>query len=134
MKKNGILNVQLSKIIASMGHTDKLVICDCGFPIPRGAEVVDLALTKNIPHFGETLKMILTELEIEGVILAEEMEHVSLALYKQTMDLLPEVEIQKVPHEQFKSITRQDNSTAFIRTGEATSYANIILISGVNFG
>ncbi|NIT59552.1 MAG: D-ribose pyranase, partial [Aliifodinibius sp.] len=29
---------------------------------------------------------------------------------------------------------REENNIAFVRTGEATPYANIILISGVNFG
>ncbi len=37
MKKQGILNSKLSYIIAMMGHTDKLVICDvaCQFQIVR---------------------------------------------------------------------------------------------------
>jgi D-ribose pyranase len=55
MKKQGILNSKLASIIAMMGHTDKLVICDCGLPIPVGMQVVDLALTKNIPKFIDTL-------------------------------------------------------------------------------
>jgi D-ribose pyranase len=59
MKKSGILNAPLSGIIARMGHTDKLVICDSGLPIPKDAKVVDLALTKNIPRFLDVLKVVL---------------------------------------------------------------------------
>ena len=51
MKKSGILNAPLSQIVARMGHTDKLVICDSGLPIPKGVDLVDLAVTQNIPRF-----------------------------------------------------------------------------------
>lgn len=34
MKKTGILNAQLSHLIATLGHTDFLTICDAGLPIP----------------------------------------------------------------------------------------------------
>lgn len=133
MKKQGILNSQLSGIIARMGHSDKLVICDCGLPIPDDVEVVDLALTKNIPHFIDTLKVILTELQIEGAIIAEEMETNNNNLFQAAMKILPDVTIQKVNHEQFKQLTLQEDNISFVRTGEAKPYANIILISGVNF-
>lgn len=134
MKKNGILNSELSRIVAQMGHTDKLVICDSGLPIPRSAEVIDLALSTNLPRFIETLKVILQELQIEEAIVAEEMIDVSCSVYEEVTSLLPEINIQKVSHEEFKKITRNpEGNIAFVRTGEATPYANIILISGVTF-
>lgn len=133
MKKQGILNSKLASIIAMMDHTDKLVICDCGLPIPVGMQVVDLALTKNIPKFIDTLKVILDELHIEGAIIAEEMETHNNNLFQKVMEILPEVDIQKVSHEQFKQITREGENISLVRTGEASPYANIILVSGVNF-
>jgi len=133
MKKQGILNSRLSYLITRMGHTDKLVICDCGLPIPRTAEVVDLALTKNIPSFLEVLKAVLNELGVEEVIIAAEMESASKTMYRQTQALLADIPIRKVAHEQFKELTRCQDPIAFVRTGEATSFANIILVSGVHF-
>jgi D-ribose pyranase len=133
MKKNGILNAPLSKIVASMGHTDKLVICDSGLPIPKNSDVVDLALTINIPRFIDTLKIILEELNIEEAIIAEEMVSQSGSLFKQVQSLIPGIKITKVPHDKFKRISREENNISFVRTGEATPYANIILISGVTF-
>jgi D-ribose pyranase len=133
MKKQGILNSKLSYIIAMMGHTDKLVICDCGLPIPYSREVVDLALAKNIPTFIDTLKVILSELHIESAIIAEEMETNNNSLFQKVMEILPEVEVRKVSHEQFKKITREGENISLVRTGEASPYANIILVSGVNF-
>lgn len=134
MKKSGVLNAQLAHVIASMGHTDKLVICDSGFPIPWNEEVIDLALTKNIPRFIETLKVVLSELQVEQAIIAEEMSSVNNSVFQQARDLLENAAIEQVPYEKFKRFTRGDGNSAFVRTGEMTPYANVILVSGVKFG
>ena len=133
MKKAGILNANLARIVATMGHTDRLVICDSGLPIPQGKEVVDLALTTNVPRFEETLRVILGELEVERAIVAEEMAKRSNGVYERVHDLLAGIQIEEVSHERFKEITCEDGNTWFVRTGEATPYANIILVSGVTF-
>ncbi len=134
MKKSGILNSQLSRIVAEMGHSDKLVICDSGLPIPHEREVVDLALTTNIPRFIDTVKAILKELHVEQAIIADEMESRSNAIHRELLGLLSGIEITKVPHNEFKKITKSEDNIAFVRTGEASPYANVILISGVTFG
>lgn len=38
MKKHGILNSDIAKILADLGHTDKIVIGDAGLPIPEGVK------------------------------------------------------------------------------------------------
>ncbi len=134
MKKSGILNSQLSRLIAAMGHCDKLAICDCGLPIPHEREVVDLALTKNIPRFIETVKAILAELHVEQAIIAAEMESRSAGIHRELLTLLSGIEIVKIPHDEFKKITNGEGNIAFVRTGEASPYANVILVSGVTFG
>jgi D-ribose pyranase len=133
MKKQGVLNARLSYLIARLGHTDRLVICDAGLPIPFSAEVVDLALTRNVPRFLETLETILQETEFEGAIVAEETAEISPVLYKELKRLLPDITIASVSHEEFKKLMCENGNVAFVRTGEVTPYANVILISGVNF-
>ena len=133
MKKTGILNAELSRIVAGMGHTDRLVICDSGLPIPNGKEVVDLALTANIPRFKDTVRIVLQELEVERAIVAEEMSNSSGSLLDDVQEMLPGVTIESVPHDRFKELTSENGNTCFVRTGEATPYANIILCSGVTF-
>lgn len=133
MKKNGILNAPLSKIVASLGHTDRLIVCDSGLPIPYNAEVIDLALTKNIPRFIDTLKIILEELAVEKAFVAEEINGKNEEVYKGIKSLLNGTKIQEVSHENFKEMTRENGTTIFVRTGEATPYANIILVAGVTF-
>lgn len=133
MKKIGTLNTHLSRVIASMGHTNRLVICDSGLPIPRGKAVVDLALTANIPRFIDTLRVVLDELQVESAVVAEEMEARSNGLYEAVVGLLPGVPVRKVSHEEFKRLTAEDGTVAVVRTGEATPYANVMLVSGVTF-
>lgn len=133
MKKSGILNANLSRLIASMGHGDKLVICDSGLPIPKSADVIDLALTKNVPKFLDTLKVVLKELQIEGAVVAKEMFVSGNGLSDKTLKLLNGTKLKKITHEEFKKETRVNGNITFVRTGEATPYANIILISGVTF-
>lgn len=133
MKKNGILNVQLSKVIARLGHGDKLVICDCGLPIPKDAEIVDLVLVKGVPTFRQVLKAVLKEVQVEKVIYVEEFEKVSKALFDEMKNLIQAVEHICIAHEKFKEETKCGDNVVFVRTGEATPYANIILVSGVSF-
>ena len=39
MKKSGILNAQLIRCIAELGHKDLFMIGDAGMPIPKGVEI-----------------------------------------------------------------------------------------------
>ena len=133
MKKNGILNSHLARIIASMGHTDKLIICDCGLPIPRHSEVVDLALAPNIPRFLETLDVVLQELQVQEIFLATELEKQNPKLFQDISSRFPDSIVNKVSHDDLKILTNNGGNIAFVRTGETTSYANVILVSGVTF-
>jgi len=131
MKKIGILNREISGVIASMGHRDAIVIADAGLPIPENTRRIDLALEKNLPGFLETVRVILKELQVEEAILASEMREKSPEMRKALLELLGQVQIKEIPHEKFKVLVGQ--SRAVVRTGEFTSYANVILIGGVIF-
>jgi D-ribose pyranase len=131
MKKIGILNQPISAVIAGLGHTDRLVIADAGLPIPPETQRIDLALTAGIPTFLDTLRSVLSEIQVERAIVAEEMLDVSPQIYRQIRELLGDMLIETVPHKQFKEQTRL--ARAVIRTGEFTPYANIILMAGVAF-
>ncbi len=128
MKKNDIINPALSEVIASLGHTDMLVLADAGLPIPSNVRRIDLALTKGIPPFLETLRVILTEMYVEKAIVAEEMLRKSPALCEQLKGMLGTTPIEMIPHIDFKQQTH--SARAIVRTGEFTPYANVILISG----
>lgn len=131
MKKTALLNSMLSETIAGMGHTDMLVIADAGLPIPEGPRRIDLALRRGVPGFIQTLEVVLTELRVERIIIARETGEVSPQILAQIEQLLPDVDVQQLSHEKFKQVTA--SARAVVRTGEFTPYANIILVSGVDF-
>jgi D-ribose pyranase len=108
-----------------------LTIADAGLPIPQEVHRIDLALTKGIPSFIDTLRVVLSEMQVEKVIVADEKEQISPNILTKVQQLLGDIPIDFVPHQQFKDLTK--SSRAIIRTGEFTPYANIILVSGVVF-
>lgn len=139
MKKTTLLNSDISYLLATLGHTDEITICDAGLPIPDVVSRIDLALTHGVPSFIDTVRVILTELQIEGVVMAQEFIDVNPDLHQA---LITELEteqdrcnktfrIQYVSHEQFK--LRTHDCKAVVRTGECTAFANVIFQAGVIF-
>ncbi len=131
MKKTGVINAPMAAVIAELGHMDMIAIADAGLPIPKTVNRIDLALKQGIPGFIETLRVVLTEMQVEKVILAEEIKRQNPLILNEIINLIGEVSIEFVPHADFKEMTK--NTRAIIRTGEFSPYANIILVSGVVF-
>lgn len=135
MKKQGILNSEISSVLSYMGHTDRICIGDCGLPIPEGTKRIDLAVTFGLPAFMDVLKEVSGDMKIEKIFLAEEMKEKSPKLLKEVEEYFQKQgnvpEMAFVPHTELKRMTGE--CKAVIRTGETTPYANIILQSGCIF-
>ena len=129
MKRHGILNSHISKVLADLGHTDMIVIADCGLPIPTGVERIDLALELGTPAFADVLRVVADDMAVEQVTLATEIKDANEAALTTVSQL--NVTTEYVSHEAFKELTKQ--AKVIIRTGEATPYANVILHAGVIF-
>ncbi|ARQ03708.1 D-ribose pyranase [Macrococcoides caseolyticum] len=131
MYKTGTLNSEISKVLSDLGHTDTIVIADCGLPVPKGVQKIDLAVRQGLPSFIDVVDEMARHMVIEHVTLAEEIKDSNPAVLKEVDSIVKGIPNDFVTHEQFKTLT--ENSKVIIRTGEATPYANIILRSGVNF-
>ena len=131
MKKIGILNQDISEVIASLGHFDTIVVCDAGLPIPLGVRRIDLAVRPGLPGFLETLKAIAVELEVESWVMAQEVREESPHMLDGVREVFPDAKGEFVPHSEFKELCK--NVKAIIRTGEFTHYSNVILMAGVVF-
>ncbi|QYA40437.1 D-ribose pyranase [Macrococcoides caseolyticum] len=131
MYKTGTLNSEISKVLSDLGHTDTIVIADCGLPVPKGVQKIDLAVRQGLPSFIDVVDEVARHMVIEHVTLAEEIKDSNPAVLKEVDSIMKGIPNDFVTHEQFKTLT--ENSKVIIRTGEATPYANIILRSGVNF-
>ncbi len=131
MKKHGILNAQLSYLIAALGHKDIFMIGDAGMPIPPGVEVVDLAVTGGVPTFEQVFDVIMDEAEVEAYTLAEEIKEANPRLHKHITETLQGIESEYILHDELKQ--RSAKCRFAIRTGEFSPYPNIILRAGVVF-
>ncbi len=147
MKTKGILHHELAQAVAKMGHGDMLVLADRGFPFPRHemTKCIDVSVGRNLPKVVDVLRIILEELEIEEVIIANETKSVSPKTYEAFCEILSKKRnkgnaiIEKnIPHAEFKDMAlngglERKEVKVFVKTGEFTSYANLILVSGVDF-
>ncbi len=133
MKRAGILNSDISRVLSYMGHTDCICIGDCGLPIPDEVERIDLALKFGVPTFMDTLKIVVEDMKIEKIVLAEEIKTQNPQVLSEVEALFAgqNIEVEYVSHIELKAQTK--DCKAVIRTGETTPYANIILQSGCIF-
>jgi D-ribose pyranase len=133
MKRSGILHPGICELLAATGHTDYITICDRGFPVPDGPRRIDLALVDGIPTVLDVLRAVAAEWAIDRVIIAQEMEEASPQHVKGIRGVLDDLDmrdvlLEVVPHLELKHLSRSAKGT--IRTGDATLWGNIIIVSG----
>ena len=131
MKKSGVLNSDISRVLSYMWHTDTICISDCGLPCPDETELIDISLEKGVPDFVRVLKAVVNDMSVEKIFLAEEIRVKNPAVLKEIQTLLPGVRTDFMPHEEFKK--KLLSCKAVVRSGEASPYANIILQSACIF-
>ncbi|HET9553499.1 MAG TPA: D-ribose pyranase [Anaeromyxobacteraceae bacterium] len=138
MKRGTLLNPALSRLVATLGHGDLVVVADAGLPIPPSVERIDLAYAPGRPPFLDVLDALLAELEVERATVAAELSRASPAAFAAALEArllaLPRVArrgLDVVAHEELKRLTVQ--ARAVVRTGEFTPYANVVLWSAVVF-
>lgn len=133
MKKIGCLNSELSYVISKLGHFDTLTVGDCGLPVPKGVQRIDLAVTYGVPSFKDVFDVIDSEAKFQKVTIASEAASMNSEFYKMIHEWADNngIEVVEVPHEEFKK--QSASSVAVVRTGECKPYCNVILESNVSF-
>ncbi len=147
MKTTGVLNSDLIRVMGRMGHGDLLAITDRGFPFPLHdlTETIDLSVTKNVPRFLDVVRAVAMDFEIEEVIIANETKKACPAVYDDLLKIIGSknnkgnpIKITYIPHTEFKNkvlhgAERGEQMACFVKTGEFTPFANVILVSSVPF-
>lgn len=131
MKKNGIINGEISKVLSYMRHTDLICVSDLGLPCPNNVKSIDLSLKYGYPSFMEVLEEIKKDMKIEHITLAQEIKESNKKVYNEILSMFKNISIEYISHIDFKQKTA--DCKAIVRTGEATPYANIILQSACIF-
>lgn len=147
MKTRGLLHSELLGVIGRMGHGDMLAIGDRGCPFPSHGRTacIDLSVSRGIPSVADVLRAVLEDLEVEKAIIADETKTVSPHIYREFAEILSAkknkgaaIAEENMPHADFKHLflygpLEGREVKAFVKTGEFTPFANIILVSGVDF-
>ncbi len=129
MKRHGMINSHITKILTDLGHTDTIVIADAGLPVPSDVPKIDLSLKLGVPSFEDVVVAVLEDMATERIVIASEMKDRNQKAYElmEKQNIL----VEEVSHEQLKMLTSK--AKVVIRTGEAAPYANCILQAGVIF-
>lgn len=132
MRSRGLLHAELARVVAEMGHGQRLCIADAGLPVPHGVARIALGYAPGQPAMLDVLTAVLDDLVVESAIVATELAPDSRVASALGVALeAVGAPVEQVPHEQFKELTA--SCSAVVQTGEFTPYANVILIAGVAF-
>jgi D-ribose pyranase len=131
VKKTGILNRDVSALVAQLGHHDVLIISDAGFPTPPGVPYIDLSIIEGQPTVAEVIAMVGSELQVERFVFAEESADSVGDRAVEIGGILPDVESSRIAHAEL--LVMAAGARGLIRTGECRAFGNVILITGVTY-
>ena len=129
MYEVGCLNRELARCLSRQGHTDRFMICDAGFAIPDNVFTIDLSISKNIPTVDVVIEEILKYFSVEKIVVSDSMVNTSPSKFNTILELFGEtMACEFVSQEEIRELSK---SVKFIvRTGDFTSYSNIVVVSG----
>jgi D-ribose pyranase len=128
MLKTGILNPHILSLLASVRHTNTIVISDRGFPFWPQIETVDISLCDDIPTVLDVVRAIRPNFIAGKAWMAQEFLKVNSPKTQATFsEVLKGIKVAYEPHEEFKH--RVPHTIGLIRTGDTIQYANLILES-----
>lgn len=128
MKKGGITHPELSFLVASVGHTDYIVLADQGYPIPDDVMRINLGFMDDHPTVPDVLTALALEMDIDRLIVTEEMASVSPQRLRILQSKYPDLRIEKISHTEFKQLT--NGAKGAVKTADTCPYANLIVVSG----
>jgi len=131
MKKTGILNAELSGALATLGHTDLIMVVDAGFPIPRSAHRIDLAIAENLPDLRTVLGLVNNEIIVEKVTRADLVLSHNPPLEAFLQETFAGAEFIVRSHDEVLSQMALE-AKVIVRTGAFDPWGNIGLYCGVD--
>lgn len=133
MRTGRTLHPQLAAALASLGHTDIVLVTDAGFPIPPSALRIDLGYCPGQVDVLAILRHLRQEIFVEEVHFAPEIRDCHPKLYKEIQ------EIYTGAGAQFLSATHEKLCSEYafkakvvIRSGSFNPWANFALIASTD--
>ncbi len=133
MQPNRILHPDLARSLATLGHSDIILVTDAGFPIPANANRIDLGFYDGMIDVLDILKVLRKEIFVEEVRFAPEVRDCHPALYKelQTIFTGAGATFGPAPHEELVEVIAP-KAKVIIRSGSFNAWANIALTAATD--
>lgn len=133
MRPNQILHPELAKALATCGHSDIIMVTDAGFPIPAGANRIDLGFYAGYPDVCDILKVLRKEIFVEEVYFATEVKTHFPSLYSKVQDIYTGsgAEFKGTTHEELCEHYAK-KAKVIIRSGSLSAWANFALIASTD--
>lgn len=107
------------------------MVVDAGFPIPRSAHRIDLAIAQDLPDLRTVLSLIADELIVEGVVRAEDVPSNNPLLDTWLKNKFSDAEFTTRTHAEMLG-EQALRAKVIVRTGAFEPWGNIGLICGVD--
>lgn len=130
---SALFNQRLAAVVTGLRFDELIVIADAGLPVPPGVETLDLALTTGKPSVADVLGVLVHELVINEVVVAEETARVNPSVTAAVSELTGPagIVVRAVPHDEIEVMIRR--AKLIVQTGETTPYGNVIVSGGLDF-
>jgi len=133
MRPNRILHPDLARAVATLGHTDIVLVTDAGFPIPPDANRIDLGFYEGLPDVCDILRVLRQEIFVEEVHFAPEVRDRNPDLYArlQTIYTGSGAVFKPATHEALC----QDyayRAKVIVRSGSFSPWANVALVASTD--
>jgi len=129
MYETGCLNREITRYLARQGHTDCFMICDAGFAIPDIVPTIDISISENNPTIETVITEIVKYFSVQEIIVSDSMYATSPSKLQRVRRLFGnDMPCSSISQEEIRELSK--SMKFIIRTGDFTSYSNIILVSG----
>lgn len=133
MRTGRILHPELAAALATLGHTDIILVTDAGFPIPPDAHRIDLGFWPGTVDVMTILRVLREEIFVEEVHFASEVRDYNPALYRDVQQVYTGsgAEFREASHETLcQELARR--AKVIIRSGSFNPWANFALVASTD--
>ncbi|MCC2591868.1 D-ribose pyranase [Tessaracoccus sp. OS52] len=133
MRADRIIHPGLAKALAELGHTDTVLVTDAGFPIPAGANRIDLGFYPGLPDVLDILRVLRRELFVEQVRFAPEVRTHHPRLYAGVREIFTGAGAPFIaaPHEELIEVWAP-RAKVVVRSGSFEPWANFALTASTD--
>lgn len=133
MIPNRILHPGLAQSLATLGHSDIVLVTDAGFPIPKDANRIDLGFYEGLPDVLDILNVLRKEIFVEEVHFATDVRDRHPDLYKELQSIYTGAGavFKGTTHEELVEVFAP-KAKVVIRSGSFNAWANIALVASTD--